>query len=68
MSMIQIVTTPNEVNASLIKGFLRSNGIEASYAPNTGKNGHVASCTVYCIEEKSEEALKLLKEQGLIGK
>lgn len=67
MSMKQIVTTPNEINASIIKEVLKSNGIEASYAPNTGKNGHVASCTVYCVEEKFEEALKLLKEQGLIN-
>ena len=66
MSMVQIVTTPNEVNASLIKGFLRSNGIQASYAPNAGKNGQVASCTVYCTDDKAEAALRLLKEQGLI--
>ena len=65
--MKQIVTTPNEMNASLIKGFLENLGIKASYAPNAGKHGQVAACTVYCDEEKWEEALKLLKEQGLIG-
>lgn len=66
MAMIQIVTATNEVNASIIKGVLESNGIKASYAPNTGRNGHVARCTVYCQEDKVEEALKLLREEGLI--
>jgi CheY-like chemotaxis protein len=65
--MIQIVTTPNEVNAALIKGFLENHGIQASYAPNVGKNGRVASCVVYCIENKKDEALELLKKEGLIN-
>lgn len=64
--MIQIVTTPDEINASIIKDFLKANGIRASYAPNTGKNGHVASCTVYCSKEESELALKLLRDSDLI--
>jgi hypothetical protein len=66
MSMIQIVRAVNEVNASIIKEFLENNGIRASYAPNSGRFGRVASCTVYCEEEKSEEAVALLKEQKLI--
>lgn len=65
--MKQIATTPNEVNASIIKGLLESNSIKSSYASNTGRLGRVASCTVYCEESKSEEALKLLKEKGLIS-
>lgn len=65
--MKQIITTPNEVNAALIKGFLEGYGIKASYAHNTGRNGRVASCVVYVPEEKAEEALILLKEQGLIS-
>ena len=64
--MKQIITSPNEINAALIKGFLENHGINATYANNTGKSGRVASCTVYVPEEKSEEALKLLKEEGLI--
>jgi len=68
MGMKQIVTSPNETNAALIKGFLANHGIQASYAPNTGVKGHTAYCTVYCEDTRSEEALKLLNEQGLIGK
>ncbi len=68
MSMIQIVTTPDETNAALIKGFLTNHGIQASYAPNTGVRGHTPYCTVYCEDTRSEEALRLLNEQGLIGK
>lgn len=64
--MIQIVTTPNEINASIIRDFLKANGINASYAPNTSKSGHVASCTVYCLKEKAELALKLLRDSNLI--
>ena len=30
ISMNQIVTTPNEVDAAIIKGFLEENGIQAS--------------------------------------
>ena len=64
--MNQIATALNEVNASIIKDFLISKGIQASYAANSGYQGHVSSCTIYCIAGKEEEALKLLKEEGLI--
>lgn len=66
MDMVQIVTTPNEINASLIKGFLENIGIRTTYANNFGRSGQVAECTVYVPKEKLEEALRLLKEQGLI--
>ncbi len=65
--MIQIVTAPNEINAALIKGALENVGIHATYANNIGRYGHVASCVVYVSEDKSEEALKLLKELGLVN-
>jgi hypothetical protein len=64
--MIQIATTPNEANAAIIKGFLENHGIQASYAPNMSRKGMIASCTVYCIENKKEEALELLKKEGLL--
>ena len=64
--MVQIAMAANEANAVIMRDFLESNGIHTSYAPNTGRYGHALSCTVYCIENKSEEAVKLLKEQGLI--
>ncbi len=65
--MIQIVTTPDEMNASIIKSVLENVGIQASYAPNVTSRGRIASCVVYCAEEKKEEALKLLKEKELIS-
>ena len=68
--MIQIVTASGEVNASIIKIFLESNGIRVSYGPesnpNLGSAGPNVPQTVYVEEGKSGEALKLLKEQGLI--
>ncbi len=67
MGMVQIVTAKDVANASIIKGFLESAGIAATYGPNfSGYVGHVPSCIVFAPEEKAEEALKLLKEQGLI--
>jgi hypothetical protein len=68
MSMIQIIKAPNETNAAIIKGFLENNGIHATYSSDVGARGRVnVSATVYVQEEKSEEAMRLLKEQGLIN-
>ncbi len=66
--MVQIVTTPDEMNASIITSVLENEGIQASYAHNITRYGRIASCVVYCIEEKKEEALKLLRERELIDK
>ena len=69
--MIQIVTASGEINASIIKGFLESNGIEAKFGMgnNVHSNG-VGSSTmsqaVFVEEEKAEEAMALLREQGLV--
>ena len=65
--MVQIIRATDETNAAIIKGFLENNGIHATCAPNISNRGRVnISATVYVSEDKSEEALKLLKEQGLI--
>ena len=68
--MVQIVTASGEVNASIIKEFLESVGIEAKYGPqgsgNKGSGGPNMPQTVYVPEEKAEEALKILKEEGLV--
>ena len=69
--MIQIVTAAGEINASIIKGFLESNGIETKFGMgNTTHSRGVGSPameqSVFVEEDKAEEALKLLKDQGLI--
>lgn len=56
----------NEVNAAIIVGFLKNVSIHASYSPNIGVKGRTPSCEVYVQKDKLEEALKMLKEQGLI--
>jgi len=71
MGMKQIVTANGEVNASVIKGFLENNGIQATLSiGNNVRSNALSSATmsylVFAPEEKAEEALKLLKEQGLI--
>jgi hypothetical protein len=67
MIMVQIVTSKGEVNASIIKGFLENAGIKASCARAGGSHGGGVSWIVYVEQEKSEEALKFLKEQKLIS-
>ncbi|MDO8575450.1 MAG: DUF2007 domain-containing protein [bacterium] len=68
MSMIQVVKAIDESNAAIIRGFLENNGIHATYSPDINYRGRVnISATVYVSEEKYEEALKILKEQGLIS-
>jgi len=64
--MVQIAKTSNEVNASIMKDFLENNGIQASYSSNGGRYGLTASCIVYCDQAKSDESLKLLRDQKLI--
>lgn len=73
--MIQIVTAAGEINASIIKGFLESNGIETSYGPGGnvsilstggGSMGSNQAQNIFVEDAKAEEALKLLKDQGLI--
>ena len=73
--MVQIVTTSSEINASIIKGFLESAGIKITYGPSGnismlaaggGSMGPNQPQNVFVPKEKVEEALKLLKEQGLI--
>ncbi len=64
--MIEIVTTPDEINAALIVQVLQNEGIQASYGHNTSHRGRIPSCTVYCVENKKEEAIKLLKDKDLI--
>ena len=66
MDVVQAVTTVDEVNAAIIKGFLESNGIKASYSPRMNRNGRARSCDVYMFEDKLAEATELLKKQGLI--
>ncbi len=72
MGMVQIVTAAGVVNAQIIVGFLENVGIHAKYAPAVdtllwkGTTSAVTSQHIYVSKEKSEEALKLLKEQGLI--
>ncbi len=75
MAMVQIVTAAGEVNASIIKGLLESVGIEASYgpsgnislmAPRGGSMGPNQPQNVFVEEEKAEEAMALLREQGLV--
>ena len=73
--MIQIVTANGEVNASIIKGFLESAGIRATYGPSGnisilasggGSIGPNQPQNVFVEEEKAEEAMSLLKDQGLV--
>lgn len=68
--MVQIVTASGEINASIIKSFLESNGIKSSYGPesmpNIGSAGPNVPQTIYVDDDKSEQALRLLKKQGLI--
>ena len=70
--MVQIVTAAGIVNAQIIVGFLEGFGIHATYAPAVdsflwrGTSTPATSQHVYVTEEKAEEALKLLKEEGLI--
>lgn len=78
MAMVQIVTAAGEVNASIIKGLLESVGIEASYGPSgnisivnmlispIGSMGPNQPQNVFVEEEKAEEAMVLLREQGLV--
>lgn len=70
--MDQIVTTPNEANASIIKSVLEEHGIKASYSDDMNRNAIgsifiMHSCTVYCEKGKKEEALRILKELKLIS-
>jgi len=72
MGMKQIVTAAGIVNAQIIVGFLEGANIHATFAPAVdsllwkGTTSATTSQSVYVSEEKAEEALKLLKEQGLI--
>ena len=66
VEMAQVARASNEVNASIMKSFLESNGIRASYSSSGSRYGIAASCIVYCDKEKIDEATKLLKDQGLI--
>ncbi len=72
MEMVQIATAMGVVNAQIIVGFLESVNIRAKYAPAVdslmwkGATTATTSQHIYVSKEKAEEALKLLKEQGLI--
>lgn len=71
MSMAQIATASGEVNASIIKGFLEGAGIEVKFGmANNIHSGGIGSPTmsqsIFVTEEKVEEAVKLLKNVGLI--
>ncbi len=71
--MKQIVTASGIVNAQIIVGYLDGVGIHATYAPAVdsllwkGTTTAATSQHIYVSKEKAEEALKLLKEQGLIA-
>ncbi len=68
MSKIQIATTPHEMSAAIIKGFLENNNIPASYSPNISARGRSnISASVYVEEDKAVDALELLRKQGLIS-
>lgn len=70
MGMVQIVTASDVVNAEIIKGFLSGCNIEAKYGPrgsgNRGSGGPNMQQTIFVEEDQADEALKLLKVQGLI--
>jgi hypothetical protein len=71
--MRQIVTASDQTNAAIIRGFLESRGIRASFGPagsvgltmGTGAAGQDQH--VFVEEKDADEALRLLKEQGLIN-
>lgn len=69
--MKQIANAADEMNASIIKGFLETHGIHSTFGPmssgtNSGTSGPNRRQHVYVEEKDAEQALKLLKEQGLI--
>lgn len=70
--MQRIVTAKGEVNASIIKDVLESAGIKTKFGPSDtpfsyyGTLGPNQSQDVLVPKDKMEEALKLLKEEGLI--
>jgi hypothetical protein len=71
--MEQIVTSTNEINAAMIKGFLESRGIHATFGPAGNAGVGLGSAAAgqdqhVLVEPKNkEEALKLLREEGLIS-
>lgn len=69
--MIKIFTTPSEMDASIIRGYLENGGIKASVAPGNNSlsiqgrsKGPNVPYDVFVPEDKVEEASKLLKENG----
>jgi hypothetical protein len=69
--MEQICQASGEINASIMKDFLEGNGIHSTCGPAgtnayNGSAGSGQAYLVFVMNEKKEEALKLLKEEGLI--
>ncbi len=61
------MTAKNEVDASIIKDILISNGIQSTSSSNVNEwtTGDI-SWTVYCEEEKLISAKNILNEKGYI--
>ena len=70
--MEKICNTGGEVNASIIKDFLKSAGIHATAGPDSDLSANFGSLgpnqlySVFVEHGKVEESLRLLKEQGFI--
>lgn len=70
-NLAHIHTTPDEITAELVKGFLESNGVKAIIKPNPGPHGAMLGkmgglpifnhWLVYVTQNQEKEARALLK-------
>lgn len=72
MTLVQIAEEKNEIEASIIKGYLESVGIEASIGTtNNNEILHAYNAItnvpfgVYVEEDRVEEAKRILVERGM---
>ena len=70
--MTQIVTAPGEVNAQIVRDLLQSAGIHTTFGPADspfsyyGTLGPNQAQNILVPKDKVEEAMKILKEEGLV--
>ena len=70
--MVQIATASGEINATIIKDVLESAGIHSTFGPADtafsylGTLGPNQAQNILVPKGNKEEAMKLLKEEGLI--
>jgi hypothetical protein len=68
MKLIPIHTSPNEIQARLIKGYLENNGIKSIIRPDSltfrgrfsGTTLHDAEWMIYVRKDQAEKAKKIL--------